>query len=118
MKPIVVDGCIITTNNATAQVVIKSVVSNKVSAGSGIYKSPLEIQIVGATLGSLSQTTPFDTAIQTTATKVFVENTLCMLEGDNLSTSVPAIDTSSGSTGSISITVKIENAGQNKVLGV
>lgn len=119
MKFVVVDGCVFSTDNATATVMPKSLASLKVKAmNKGLYKDPFEVIVSGATLGNLVQDAPITATITTSATKVKVDGALCVLENDGVMVSCPATDSVSGAKGSIPVNVKVSNAGQNKVLAV
>lgn len=118
-KPIAVLGCTLTTDNATAQATITDSPSAKVMAESkGVYKTPLKVQVAGATQGNFAQTAPSVGNIESTAQKVKADNILVILEGDKTNTPVqcPATDPN-GATTTISVTVTVQQAGQTKVLG-
>lgn len=118
-KYIAVLGCTLSTNNATARASIIDMPSAKALINNnGIYKTPLKVQVVGASQGSFTQTAPAIGNIISTAKKVKAENILVILEGDKTDIAVqcPAINPD-GATTIISVTVKIEKAGQNKVFG-
>ncbi|MEI0448300.1 hypothetical protein R4J03_14745 [Brachyspira intermedia] len=120
MKPVTVQGCTLTTDNATAQATIIDTPSMKVKAESkGVYKTPLTVQVIGATQGNFAQTAPSTGTIESTAQKVKAENILVILEGDKTNTPVqcPATDPSTGATTTISVTVTVQTAGQTKVMG-
>lgn len=120
MKPVTVQGCTLTTDNATAQAAIIDSPSIKVKAeGKGVYKTPLTVQVVGATQGSFIQTAPSTGTIESTAQKVKAESILVILEGDKTNTPVqcPASDPNTGATTTITVTVTVQSAGQTKVLG-
>ena len=120
MKYIAVQGCTLTTDNATAQATIIDSSSVKVKAGGkGVYKTPLTVQVVGATQGNFAQTAPSTGTIESTAQKVKAENILVILEGDKTNTPVqcPATDPSTGATTTIPVTVTVQAAGQTKVMG-
>ena len=120
MKFIAVQGCTLTTNNATAQATIIDTPSMKVKAeGKGVYKTPLKVQVMGATQGNFVQTDPSTGTIESTAQKVKAENILVILEGDKTNTPVqcPATDPSTGATTTIPVTVTVQAAGQTKVMG-
>lgn len=120
MKYIAVEGCTLTTDNATAQATIIDSPSVKVKAGGkGVYKTPLKVQVAGATQGSFTQTAPSVGSIESTAQKVKADNVFVILEGDKTNTPVqcPASDPN-GATTTISVTVTVQQAGQTKVLGV
>ena len=119
MKLVAVQGCTLTTDNATAQATIIDSPSVKVKAGgNGVYKTPLTVQVVGATQGNFAQTAPSTGTIESTAQKVKAENILVILEGDKTNTPVqcPASDPN-GATITISVTVTVQQAGQTKVMG-
>lgn len=119
-KPIVVLGCTLTTDNATAQATITDSPSAKVMAESkGVYKTPLNVQVMGATQGNFAQTAPATTTIISTATKVMAEGSLVILEGDKsqMPAMCPATDPSTGATMTIPVNVTVQSAGQTKVLG-
>ena len=119
-KPIAVLGCTLTTDNATAQATITDSPSAKVMAESkGVYKTPLNVQVIGATQGSFAQTAPATTTIISTATKVMADGSLVILEGDKSQKPAmcPATDASTGTTTIISVNVTVQVAGQTKVLG-
>ena len=119
MKYIAVQGCTLTTDNVTAQATIIDSPSVKVKAESnGVYKTPLTVQVVGATQGNFAQTAPSTGTIESTAQKVKAENILVILEGDKTNTPVqcPASDPN-GATTTISVTVTVQQAGQTKVMG-
>ena len=119
-KFIAVEGCTLTTDNATAQATIIDSPSMKVKAGGKVvYKTPLKVQVAGATQGNFVQTTPSIGAIESTAQKVKAENILVILEGDKTNTPVqcPAIDPTTGATTGIPVTVTLQSAGQTKVMG-
>ncbi|MEI0526051.1 hypothetical protein R4K54_09015 [Brachyspira murdochii] len=121
MKYIAVQGCTLTTDNATAQATIIDSPSVKVKAGGkGVYKTPLKVQVAGATQGSFTQTAPSVGNIESTAQKVKADNILVILEGDktNMPVQCPATDPSTGATTTIMVTVTVQQAGQTKVLGV
>ena len=118
-KFIAVQGCTLTTDNATAQATIIDTPSMKVKAESkGVYKTPLTVQVVGATQGNFAQTASSVGNIESTAQKVKADNILVILEGDKTNTPVqcPASDPN-GATTTISVTVTVQQAGQTKVLG-
>lgn len=120
MKLAAVQGCTLTTDNATAQATIIDTPSIKVKAGGkGVYKTPLKVQVAGATQGSFTQTAPSVGSIESTAQKVKADNVFVILEGDKTNTPVqcPASDPN-GATTTISVTVTVQQAGQTKVLGV
>ena len=120
MKYIAVEGCTLTTDNATAQATIIDSSSVKVKAGGkGVYKTPLKVQVAGATQGSFTQTAPSVGSIESTAQKVKADNVFVILEGDKTNTPVqcPASDPN-GATTTIMVTVTVQQAGQTKVLGV
>ena len=87
--------------------------------GKGVYKTPLKVQVTGATQGSFTQTAPSVGTIESTAQKVKAENILVILEGDKTNTLVqcPAADPSTGATTTIPVTVTVQTAGQTKVMG-
>ena len=119
MKYITVQGCTLTTDNAAAQATIIDSPSVKVKAGgNGVYKTPLKVQVAGATQGNFAQTAPSVGNIESTAQKVKADNVLVILEGDKTNTPVqcPASDPN-GATTTISVTVTVQQAGQTKVLG-
>ena len=121
MAYIAVQGCTLTTDNATAQALITDSPSAKVMAGGlGVYVSPLNIQVLGATQGSFTQTAPMTGTIESTAQKVKADGAFVILEGDKTSSPVQcsATDTSSGATAVIAVTVTVQSAGQTKVSGV
>ena len=121
MKLVAVQGCTLTTDNATAQATIIDTPSIKVKAeGKGVYKTPLTVQVVGATQGSFTQTAPSTGTIESTAQKVKADNVFVILEGDKTNTPVQCIATepSTGATTIIMVTVTVQQAGQTKVLGV
>ena len=120
MKPVTVQGCTLTTDNAAAQAIIIDSPSMKVKAeGKGVYKTPLTVQVIGATQGNFVQTAPSIGTIESTAQKVKAENILVILEGDKTNTPVqcPAIDPNTGATTAIPVTVTVQAAGQTKVMG-
>ena len=120
MKYIAVQGCTLTTDNAAAQATIIDSPSVKVKAGGkGVYKTPLKVQVTGATQGNFAQTAPSVGNIESTAQKVKADNVLVILEGDKTNTPVqcPATDPSTGATTTIMVTVTVQQAGQTKVLG-
>lgn len=120
MKAIANANCILTTDNPTAQAIILDAPSVKVMAGgAGVYKSPLNVQVVGATSGSFTQTAPMQGVIISSATKVLADNMLVILEGDKTQVPVmcPATDPSTGATMTIPVNVSVQSAGQVKVLG-
>ena len=120
MKLVAVQGCTLTTDNATAQATIIDTPSIKVKAeGKGVYKTPLKVQVTGATQGSFTQTAPSVGTIESTAQKVKAENILVILEGDKTNTPVqcPATDPNTGATTTIPVTVTVQAAGQTKVMG-
>ena len=119
-KFIAVQGCTLTTDNAAAQATIIDTPSMKVKAeGKGVYKTPLTVQVVGATQGNFVQTAPSVGTIESTAQKVKAENILVILESDKTNTPVqcPAADPSTGATTTIPVTVTVQAAGQTKVMG-
>ena len=119
-KFIAVQGCTLTTDNDTAQATIIDSPSMKVKTeGKGVYKTPLQVQVMGATQGNFVQTAPSVGTIENTAQKVKAENILVILESDKTNTPVqcPATDPSTGATTTISVTVTIQAAGQTKVKG-
>ena len=120
MKYIAVKDCILITDNTAAKATIIDAPSIKVKAeGKGVYKTPLKVQVVGATQGSFTQTTPATSTIISTAKKVKADNILVILEGDKTNTPVqcPATDPNTGATTTIPVTVTIQAAGQTKVKG-
>lgn len=120
MKYITVEDCTLTTDNATAKATIIDTPSIKVKAeGKGVYKTPLKVQVEGATQGSFTQTAPSTGTIISTAKKVKADNILVILEGDKTNTPVqcPATDPNTGATTTIPVTVTIQAAGQTKVKG-
>lgn len=119
-KFIAVQGCTLITDNATAQATIIDTPSMKVKAESkGVYKTPLKVQVMGATQGSFVQTAPSIGNIESTAQKVKAENILVILEGDKTNTPVqcPATDPNTGATTTIPVSVTVQQAGQTKVKG-
>lgn len=111
-------SCVLTTDNATAQATIITPPSTKVKAGGAFcYFGVLQVQVVGATQGSMVQNAPMVGTIMPTATKVKSLEGFAVLEGDKTAAPVicPAIDTSSGAPATISVSVTIQSAGQVKV---
>ncbi|MDA0065078.1 hypothetical protein OFS07_02110 [Brachyspira hyodysenteriae] len=120
MKPVAVQGCTLITDNDTAQATIIDTPSIKVKAeGKGVYKTPLKVQVMGATQGNFVQTAPSVGTIESTAQKVKAENILVILEGDKTNTPVqcPATDPEYWSNYCNPVTVTVQSAGQTKVMG-
>ena len=115
-KAIATMSCVLTTDNATAQAVIMTPPSTKVKASAFCYFGVLQVQVMGATQGTLVQTAPMVGVIQPTATKVKSYEGVAVLEGDKTTAPVmcPAVDSSSGAAGVIAVTVTIQSAGQVK----
>lgn len=105
-------GCILTTDNPTAQAQIQTPPSSKVLIdGSGVYKGILTILINGASSGSMVQTAPITTTLTGTSKKVFVENEPCVLVGDkSVVATIPVTDPASGSSGTVPVTVTIQSS--------
>jgi hypothetical protein len=117
-KAIATLSCVLITDNATAQATIITPPSAKVKAGSFCYFGNLQVQVVGATQGSLVQNAPMTGTITATGVKVKSFEGQAVLENDKTLSPVmcPAIDTSSGAAGVIAVTVTIQNAGQTKAM--
>lgn len=118
-KFIAVEGCTLTTDNATAQAQVTGVPSIKVKAGGkGIYKDKLTVQVTAASEGAFQQTAPVTTVIDTTATKIKVEGEIVLLEGDKSNTPAMCVCADPyGTTKIVPVTVTIHQAGQTKVKG-
>lgn len=115
-KAIATASCVLTTDNASAQAVIITPPSKKVKAQNPCYFGTLQVQVMGATQGSFTQTSPTTGTIQPTSTKVKSTEGFAILEGDKTTDPVmcPATDPSTGATTTIPVTVTIQSAGQVK----
>lgn len=118
-KYIAVKGCSfqVTPPSDANCIQINSVASNKFKCdGKGVYVSPLQITVNGYSVSASStvQTSPVPASIVATAIKNKSDGKLVMREGDQLiGLTIPV--TVGGQAATIPISIKISNAGQNKV---
>jgi len=90
--------------------------SAKVRAGGqGVYRGPLGFSVTGAVQGGCTQSGPYSGSISPTAQKVKPDAQACVLDGDQVSVSIPGV---LGGGGGCTITGTVTaHAGQAKVKG-
>ena len=119
-KFIAVQGCVLKCGNPTAQATITTNPSVKVKAdGKGCYSGVINITVIGATAGTVSQTKDGVGTITGSAIKVKIDGQGAVLMGDSTKDPIicPATDSASGASATIPVPVTILDAGQTKVMG-
>lgn len=119
-KFIAVQGCVLVTDNATAQARPIDPPSMKVKAGGkGVYKDKLTVEVTLASEGPFQQTAPMTTVINTTSTKIKAEGGIfVLLEGDKSNNPALCVCVApDGSTKTVPVKVTIQHAGQTKLKG-
>jgi len=114
MKSLAVEGLTLNSSSGNAQIVSQA--SQKVKATNGIYKSPLQVSINGASQGTC-QNANGSGVISATATKVLIEGSPSIREGDTGVVVVDGTNSTNGSPCSFTVTVTVSDAGQNRTKG-
>lgn len=118
-KPIATMSCTLVCDNPTAQATILTPPSVKVMANKqACYFGVLQVQVMGAMMGTIVQNAPMVGTITGTGMKVMSNKQPAVVMGDKTTAPVicPAIDNSSGAPATIPVNVTIMNAGQVKVM--
>lgn len=118
MAYIATQSCILVTDNATAQAQINSSPESNIMVNNApIYCAPLMGMIIGASQGSMVQTVPKPFTIQAKQIIGVKANNKGIIGMGDASepVTVTVTDPSSGASVDISVTVTVQDAGQNVV---
>lgn len=119
--PVAVMGCAIAALPPVTGGVftVQTPPSQKVKAdGKGVYSGAVNVVVSGTVFGAYAQTSPVTVTIQPSVLKKFkVDGKIALALGDGGTTESPANFANPVSSASSSISIKIVDAGQTKVMG-